>query len=267
MATGARLKNKVAVVTGAGEAFGRAIAVGYAREGASLFLHEFPDCEPQLRKTEASVKETGQRVVTGLHDITTAGPVEAMTRQIVREFGHVDILVNTTAGGWHGLFFDAKEEDWDRAIDRGLKAYFLTCQHIGKLMAQRGEGRIINLSSIVADLGSAGAIPWGAARGGVNAMSFAIAQCLGEYGINVTVLTRGASDHTDYTPEARATRLMRLPRGRLGGAEDVVGPAIFLATSDSDWVTGSVLYADGGYVRAAATDAEHRAKKVPYPKI
>ena len=259
-----RLKDKVAVITGASEEFARAIAIGYAKEGAVLFLQDFEDRSSGLEETVAAVRETGQKVVSGIYDITHAAPVDEMTKQIMSEFGHIDVLVNTTAGGWHGRFFEAKEADWDRAIDRGLKAYFLTCQRIGKEMARRASGKIINMTSIVGRIGSAGAIPCGAARGGVDSMTSAIAQDLGQFGINCTALARGASEFTPYSADAKAERLRRLPLGRLGRASDVVGPAIFLAADDWEWVTGSVIYADGGYVTAAATDAEHRAIEVPY---
>ncbi len=259
-----RLKEKVAVITGASDRFARAIALGFAGEGALLYLQEFDDNRAGLEEIAASVKATGQKVVTAVHDLTHAGPASAMTREAMEAFGRIDILVNATSGGWHGMFFEATEDDWDRAIDRGLKAYFLTCQHVGKEMARRGQGKIINITSIVGRIGSGGAIPWSGARGGVDAMTAAIAQDLGQFGINVTALARGAADFTPYSEEAKQTRLMRLPFGRLGRADDVVGPAIFLASDDAAWVTGSVLYADGGYVTAAATDAEHRHKETPY---
>jgi 3-oxoacyl-[acyl-carrier protein] reductase len=259
-----RLKDKVAVICGAGDEFAGAIALGYAREGAKLYLQEFADAANRLERIAAEARALTPHVATGLWDIGHAGPTAAMTKAVLEAYGTVDILVNATSGGWHGRFFEAGEADWDKAIERGLKAYFLTCQAIGKEMARRGSGKIINITSIVGKLGSGGAIPWSAARGGVDAMTAAIAQSLGEYGVHCTALARGASDMTPYPAEARAERLRRLPFGRLGKAEDIVGPAIFLASGDSEWITGSVIYCDGGYVTAAATDAEHRAPEVPY---
>ncbi len=259
-----RLKDKVAVICGASDEFAQAIALGYAREGAKLYLQDFDDAGPRLERTAAAARKSALDVATGLYDITHAEPVAAMTKDILARYGTIDILVNATSGGWHGKFFAAKEADWEKAIDRGLKAYFLTCQAIGKEMARRGSGKIINITSIVGKLGSGGAIPWSAARGGVDAMTAAIAQGLGPYGINCTALARGASDMTPYPVEAKAERLRRLPFGRLGSAADIVGPAIFLASAESGWITGSVIYCDGGYVTAAATDAEHRVTEVPY---
>lgn len=259
-----RLKGKVAVITGASDSFARAIAVGYAREGASVYLQDFADKAAAVEKSAAAVREAGGTATVGIHDITTAAGVAAMTKEAMAAQGRIDILVNAAAGGWHGKFFDATEADWDKALDRGLKSYFLCCQHVGKEMARKGYGKIINITSIVGRLGSGGAVPWGAARGGVDSLTAAVAHALGAYGINVVALARGATDSTPYTPAARAERLRRLPFGRLGDETDVVGPAIFLATDEAKWIHGSVVYSDGGYVHAAATDDEHRPTEVPY---
>jgi 3-oxoacyl-[acyl-carrier protein] reductase len=259
-----RLKDKVAVICGASDEFAHAIALGYAREGAKLYLQDFVDASGRLDHTATAARHAGAEVGTGLHDIAHAAEAAAMASEALARYGKIDILVNASSGGWHGKFFDCTEADFQKAIDRGLTAYFLTCQAVGKEMARRGGGKIINITSIVGKLGSGGAIPWSAARGGVDAMTAAIAQGLGPYGINVCALARGASDMTAYPSAAKPERLRRMAFGRLGTAEDLVGPAIFLATDEAKWITGSVIYADGGYVTAAATDAEHRVTDVPY---
>jgi len=259
-----RLKDKVAIITGAGDGFAAAIAAGYAKEGAKLYLQEFEDRADKLENTVADVRKQGAAVASGVHDITRAEPIKALVKAVLARYGQIDILVNTTEGGWHGVLFSATEDNWNRAIDRGLKAYYFMCQQVGKEMARRGQGKIINLTSIVGRIGAGGAVIWGAARGGVDAMTAALAQDLGQYGIHCVGLARGATEGTNYSPAARAERLRRLPFGRLGRAEDVVGPAIFLAGPESEWVTGSVLYCDGGYVTAAATDDEFRPKEKPY---
>ena len=260
-------QDKVAIITGAADPFAHAIALGFAREGVVLYLQEFEDGAAGMEETAADVREIGQKVVCGIHDITHIDPLVEMTKAALVEFGAIDILVNTTAGGWHGVLFDATEANWDKALDRGLKAYFLTCQQVGKEMARNGAGKIINVTSIVGKLGSGQAVPWGAARGGVDAMTAALAQSLGQYGVHCSAVARGATDFTDYPKEAVAGRINRLAFRQLSRADDVVGPAIFLASSDSDWVTGTVLYADGGYSTAAETDPQYRAKEVPYPGL
>lgn len=262
-----RLKDKVAVITGAGAKFGRAIALGYAKEGAQLFLHDFSRNEVKLKEVAELASAAGQKVVSGVYEITHGDQAVAMARHAIQEFGRIDILVNTVSDGAHGIFFDLSEEAWNRCIDAGLKSYFLTCQHVGKEMARRGRGVIINLTSITGRIGSGGAVPWSAARGGVDAMTRAIAHALGGYGIRVNALAHGAVEANNYYSEERAERLRRLPFGRLGMEEDIVGPAIFLATPEAGWVHGAVLYADGGYTAAAVTDDQHRPKKVPYEGV
>ena len=254
-----RLENKVAVVTQAGSNFGRAIAEAYAQEGAHLVLQDWPERAGRLEENVQRARQAGARVVAALYDITTGEQTGRLTEQVMREFGKVDVLVNTAMQGGHGILFDIREAEWDLCIDRGLKSYFLTCQYIGEEMARVGYGKIINVTSIVGHLGSGGAVPWGASRGGVNALTYAVAQSLGEYGVRCVGLARGATESTPYTQEARDERLLRIPFKRLGIEDDMIGPAIFLATAESDWITGSVVYCDGGYGHAAATDREHRA--------
>ena len=254
-----RLENKVAVVTQAGSNFGRAIADAYAKEGAHLVLQDWPERADRLEENVQRARQAGARVVGAVYDIATGEQTARLTEQVMREFGKVDVLVNTAMQGGHGVLFDIREVEWDLCIDRGLKSYFLTCQYLGEEMARVGYGKIINVTSIVGHLGSGGAIPWGASRGGVNALTYAVAQSLGEYGVRCVGLARGATESTPYTQEARDERILRIPFKRLGIEEDMIGPAIFLATAESDWITGSVVYCDGGYGHAAATDREHRA--------
>ena len=260
-----KLTDRIAVVTGAGDAVGAAIALGYANEGADLYLHDFEDKADGLETVAVAARETGRKVVTGIFDITHAGPAAAMAADVIENFGRADILVCATGERWAGHFLECSEEVWDRTVDRGLKAQFLANQQIGKEMARRGSGKIINLSAVAGNLGQSGEVPWGAAKGGTHAMSFAIAQSLGEYGVNVTVLSHGPrEDNNFYTDDGTEERLRRLPFGRLAQPSDAVGPAIFLASDESGWITGSVLYADGGFVSAAATDVQHRVTEVPY---
>lgn len=267
MAQDFQMQGKVAVITGAGNPFGKALAMAFAKHGAGLFLQEYPGNEERLEKLRDAAREFSPRVETGVYDMTVQQEAVRMATDAQKLFGHLDVLVNAGAGGGHGKLFEFTEEEWDRAIDRGLKAHFLACQQVGKVMARQGKGKIINITSITADLGAAGSVPWCAAKGGANAMTFALAQALGLYGVHVVALCRGASDHTGYEPEEVKERMRRLPFGRIGTAEDIVGPALFLASDHSNWVTGSVLYADGGYTTAAVTDDKFRPGRVPYDGV
>lgn len=262
-----RLKGKVCLITQAGASFGMVLAQAYAEEGADLYLQDWKDNKEKLEKIARDIRrKTKRKVVTGIYDITKGAATGRMTKDVLKKFGRVDVLVNTAMKGGHGLLFDLREYQWDDCMDVAIKSYFLTCQYIGEEMARVGYGKIINLTSIVGQLGSGGAVPWSAARGGVDSMTYALAHALGEFGIRVVALARGATESTPYTEEAKWERLRRLPFGRLANEEDTIGPAIFLATAESDWVTGSIIYADGGYCHAATTDADTRATEYPLKK-
>jgi 3-oxoacyl-[acyl-carrier protein] reductase len=262
-----RLKDKVAVITQAGSYFGRAVAESFADEGANLYLQDWKEGGDVIHQLSKDIQiRSKTKVAHAVWDITSGKQTLAMTEDIITKYGKIDILVNTAMDGGHGILFDIREPEWDRCIDRGLKSYFLTCQYIGEEMARIGYGKIINITSIVGKMGSAGSVPWGACRGGVDALTYGLAQSLGEYGVRCVGLARGATDSTPYTDEALATRLSKIPFKRLGTEKDITGPAIFLATDESDWITGSIIYADAGYAHAAATDLEHRATEYPLKK-
>src|SRR4051812_33038525 len=136
-----RLTDKVAVITMAGDEFGPAIAPGYAREGADLYLNEFPDRQARLDEVAGEAAALGRRVVTGIHDLTRSAEAEAMTRQVIDAFGRVDVLVNSAAASVHGVLFDIDESEFERAMLVGPQSYFLTCQHVGKHIARRRNGK------------------------------------------------------------------------------------------------------------------------------
>lgn len=258
-----RLTDKVSVITQAGSNFGRTSAEAHGMEGAKLYLQDWQERADRLAQVAEDLRSRGVEVEYGIYDLTTGAGAAEMTAAVMSRYGQVDILVNTAMEAGHGVFIDLREDEWDLSVARGLKSYFLTCQYIGEEMALKGYGKIINFTSIVADLGSGGAVGWGTVRGGVNSLTYAVAHSLGEYGVRVVALARGAMESTPYTEEARNERLLRLPFKRLGLEEDLYGPLVFLATEESDWVHGSVVYCDGGYAHAAANDAEHRATSFP----
>jgi len=251
-----RLEGNIAIVTGVSGLNGRAIATGFAAEGADLVA-----VDEDLQKAEevaAAARAAGRRALALAVNVTKKGEVEGMVAKAVAEFGRIDILVNATGTAHNQAFLTFDEADFNHCLDVGLKAYFLTCQAVGRQMSEQGSGRIINLSSVVARLGSGEAVGWCATRAGVDAMTRAIAQGLGFYGINVNSLVHGGMEAFAYTAEEAAERRRRIPFGRLGKPEDLVGPAIFLATDDANFVVGETLYVDGGYTTAAVTEEQFR---------
>jgi NAD(P)-dependent dehydrogenase (short-subunit alcohol dehydrogenase family) len=239
-----RLANKFALITGDGAGIGHAIGRGFAREGASVALADF-----DLADAEEGVKQIralGAHCLAVQSDLTKGEAVKRMVEKVVEQFGRIDILVNASGYSANGLFFERTEDDWDRAIAISLKSTFLCCQSVGRIMAQQKSGKIINITSVVGKVGQARAVIWSAARGGVDAMTRSLAMALAPYGIRVNALARGALETTPYPPEEMERRLRNLPFQRLGTVEDLVGPALFLASEESDWITGDILYADGG---------------------
>ena len=202
----------------------------------------------------------GRRSLALEVDVTNKAAVEELVRRAVDEFGGIDILFNGTGVSHNQAFLTFKEADFDHAMAVGLKAFFLTCQAVGRQMAEQGRGgKIVNLSSIVGRLGSGEAAAWCTTRSGVDAMTRAIAQALGYYGVNVNCLVHGGMESIPYPHEVeRGERRRRIPFGRLGKPEDLVGGAIFLASDESDFVTGEQLYVDGGYTTAAVTEDGYR---------
>lgn len=251
-----RLANTVALISGVRGPIARAIAEGYAREGATLVVGD--EDSDAAERVAARIRELDAKVLPVAVDVTKKAEVEQLVQRCVSTFGRIDVLVNATGVAHNQAFLTFREEDFDHCLAVGLKAYFLTCQVVGRQMAQQGGGRIINLSSVVGRLGSGEAASWCAARAGVDAMTRAIAQALGYYGINVNALVHGGMEEFSYEEEERAERRRRIPFGRLGRPGDLVGAAIFLATEDSNFVAGENLYVDGGYTTAAVTEDPFR---------
>jgi NAD(P)-dependent dehydrogenase (short-subunit alcohol dehydrogenase family) len=246
---------KGVLVTGAGASFGRVLAEAFADQGASVYIQDWEDSAEFLARNVADLaKRTAGKVGYGVWDLASGAAADEMAEAAESEIGDIEILVNTALWGGHGKIFDISEEEWDRCMAIGLKSYFLTCQSVGERMSRRGYGKIINITSIMGVLGAGSAILYGTSRAAVDGLTRSVAQALGPFGVRCMGLARGATDSTNYTDAERSERLRRMALGRLAVEDDLVGPALFLAGPGSDFVTGTVLYADGGYTHAAVTD-------------
>ncbi|HSF58236.1 MAG TPA: SDR family oxidoreductase, partial [Candidatus Binatia bacterium] len=191
-------------------------------------------------------------------DVTKKSQVEEVVRRAVAEFGRIDVLFNCSGLTQESDFLTLSEEAFNLCIDHGPKAYFLMCQAVGRQMAEQRSGKIINLSTADARIGSGESAGNSAAYSSIDAMTRAIAQALGYYGVNVNSLVCGPMDRVSETAEETGERLRRIPLGRLGKPEDLVGAAIFLATDDANFVAGESLYVDAGYSNAAVTEDRFR---------
>lgn len=254
-----QFEGKGVLVTHAGASFGRVLAEAFADQGANVYIQDWEGSEEYLkRNVEDLAKRTSGKVGYGVWDLTSGQQSDKMAEVAESEIGDIQILINTAKWGGHGKPLDITEDEWDNALAISLKSYFLTCQSLGERMARRGYGKIINVTSIMGVLGAGSAIPWSASRAGVDGLTRSFAQGLGPFGVRVMGLARGATESTAYTEDEFNERLRRMPLRRLATEADMIGPAKFLASPDSDFVTGSVLYADGGYTYAAVTDEDFR---------
>ena len=250
-----KLEGKTAIVTGCNGEFGSAIVPGFAAEGCDVACVDFKQTDADVGAEK--VRQRGQRALALAIDLRKRAEVEAMVEQVVAAFGRIDILVNTTMASHNQEFLNFKEEDFDDSLSRGVKSYFLTCQAAARQMVKQRYGKIINLSSIVGVLGPGQAASWTADRGAVNGLTRAAAHALGFYGINVNGLARGNTARKPYNPGV-VERVRRLPLGRTETPEDMVDPCVFLASDGASYITGTVLYVDGGYTVAGVTDDRYR---------
>ncbi len=254
-----RLEGKVALITGAGSGIGRASAILFATEGASVVCADIDDVET-AETLQAIVAAGGSAV--GIHaDVADDVDVRAMVAQAVASFGALHIMFNN-AGIMHsddGNAQETSEDVWDRTMAINAKGVFLGCKYGIPAVRDSGGGSIINTASFVAHLGAATPqIAYTASKGAVLAMTRELAVVHARDGIRVNALSPGPL-HTELlmkfldTEEKRQRRLVHIPMGRFGTAEEMAKAALFLASDDASYITGSEFLVDGGITAAYVT--------------
>ncbi len=245
-----RLTDKVAVVTGASEGIGRAIALGLAEAGADVIISSRR--EEKLKEVKAEIEKMGRRAEVCLLDICKLSDIRKLKDFILERFGKVDILVNNAGFAVTKPAWDVTEDEWNLMIDTGFKGLFFSCQIIGSIMRQRGYGKIINLSSTFSRSIVKGRSVYAGIKAGVSHLTEALAFEWAPDGIRVNALAPTAvltpSRKDTLKGEVLKTILSRIPLGRLATPEDLVGGVIYLSSPASDFVTGHTLFVDGGWV-------------------
>lgn len=242
------LEGKVALVTGASRGIGRAIAIRLAEEGCDVAVN-FNTSEMAAEEVLATLRGTGRRAVSIQADVASPEQVEAMVARVEDELGHVDILVNNAGIHKHHKSWEMSVEDWDRIIGVNLTGAYLTSRLLGPKMADRGWGRIINISSIVADIGSDHEAHYTASKAGMHGLTRSLALELSPRGVTVNAVAPGwiRTDMTaDATEEEWKEALEEIPMGRIGEPAEIASVVAYLASPGSSYVTGQVLHVNGG---------------------
>lgn len=241
------LTGKVAVVTGASRGIGKAMALELASHGARIVASARN--QELLDALVAEIVADGGEAVAIAGDVSIAADADRLMAQAVESYGRLDILVNNAGITRDSLLIRMKEEDWDAVLDTNLKGAFLCTRAAARVMARQKSGRIINISSVVGEMGNAGQVNYSASKAGLLGLTKATARELARRNVTVNAITPGfiVTNMTDgLSDKARESLIAQIPLGRLGEVEDIAHSVVFLASDQAGYITGQILGVNGG---------------------
>lgn len=248
-----RLQDQVAIITGAAHGIGKAYARRFAEEGARVVIADVDATGGEA--TAKAISDSGGSAWSRPTDVRSFANIQGLIHETVKRFGRIDVLLNNAAiyvtqKLWKGPVEELALEEWDRVIEVNLKGVFLCCKATIPIMKQQKSGKIINIASGTFFSGSGDMPHYTTAKGGVVALTRVMARQLGEWGINVNCMTPGSTMSEESVSDEVLTRrqgsMEKRAFRRIETPSDIVGTAVFLASSDSDFITGQLLVVEGG---------------------
>ncbi len=244
------LAGKVALVTGGSRGIGRAIAMTLAKHGADVAIN-YAGNTAAAEAVKAEIEAMGRRAILCQCSVADSEAVASMVKDVVKELGRLDILVNNAGITRDGLIMRMKDDDWDAVLATNLKGVFNCSKAVMRPMMKQKGGKIVNMASVVGEMGNAGQANYAAAKAGVIGLTKSLAKEVASRDITVNAVAPGfiATDMTSVlTDEQKAEMEKTIPLGRQGLPQDVANAVLFLVSEDAAYITGQVLNVDGGMV-------------------
>jgi len=246
-----KLKDKVALITGGARGIGQAIAMAFAKEGADIVV---ADVNLEVaQKTASEIEALGRKALALEMDVTDYTKVEVGLNKILDKFGKVDILVNNAGITKDNLILRMSQSEWDAVINVNLKGTFNCIKAVSRPMIKQRSGKIVSIASIIGLMGNAGQANYAASKAGIIALTKTVAKELASRNVNANAVAPGfiQTEMTAKLPEnVKAKMLEAIPLAKLGLPQDVANVCLFLASEDSNYITGQVITVDGGMVMA-----------------
>lgn len=244
-----RFKNRSVIVTGSSRGIGKTIALAFAKHGANIVVNYVKNVKA-ANEVADSIRKIGRRFLVIQADVTEFKQVEKLAEQTLDEFGRIDILINNAGAHNDSVVWKMDNEQWNEVVAVNLTGVFHCTKAVIKYMQKQGYGRIINISSVVGQIGSFGTSNYSASKAGIIGFTKAVAKEVAQKGITVNAVALGYIDigmGQRLSQEMKNTLVQQIPIGRFGEPKEVAQTVLFLASKDASYITGQVINVNGGY--------------------